>query len=57
MENVITFGILIGLLLPRTRRESGVKVIGVGVHIYVCRPKKSLNRTLAIDLPFQTYAV
>ena len=25
--------------------------------LYVCGPKKNLNRTLAIDSPFQTYAV
>ena len=35
-------------------------MIGVGVHIYVyvyvCGPKQ-LNRTLAIDSPFQTFAV
>ena len=44
---------------PHAQRERG-KVIGVGVHIlclYVCGPKKKLNRTLAIDSPFQTYAV
>ena len=32
-------------------------MIGAGVHIFVCGPKKSLNRTLAIDSPFQTFAV
>ena len=40
-------------------------MIGVGVHIYiyvyiyiyVCGPKKYLNRTLAINSPFQTFAV
>ena len=37
-------------------------VIGSGVHIYiiyiyVCGRKKYLNRTLAIDSPFQTFAV
>ena len=36
------------------------KVIGVGVHIYIyiclCT-KKKLNRTLAIDSLFQTFAV
>ena len=36
-------------------------MIGVGVQIYiiiyVCGPKKNLNRTLAIDSPFQTFVV
>ena len=38
-------------------------MIGVGVHIYtymyiyVCGPKKILNRTLAIDSPFQTFVI
>ena len=36
-------------------------MIGAGVHlyvyIYVCDPNKSLNGTLAVDLPFQTLAV
>ena len=35
-------------------------VIGTGVHLYVCiicDPQKSLNGTLAVDLPFQTLAV
>ena len=35
-------------------------MIGTGVHIYVCvfvDKKKVLNRTLAIDSPFQTFAV
>ena len=27
------------------------------IYIYVCGPKKKLNRTLVIDLPFQTFAV
>ena len=44
------------VITPHAQRERG-KVIGVGVHIYVCGPKKNLNRTLAIDSPFQTYAV
>ena len=35
------------------------KVIDVGVHIYmyICGQKKNLNRTLAINSPFQTFAV
>ena len=43
---------------PHTQREQG-KVIDVGVHIYMlCLwTKKKLNRTLAIDSPFQTFAV
>ena len=33
-------------------------MIGVGVHIYICLwKKKNLNRTLAIDSPFQTFVV
>ena len=38
-------------------------MIGVGVHIYICIyctclwAKKNLNLTLAIDSPFQTFAV
>ena len=46
---------------PHAQREQG-KVIDVGVHIYmlyyICLwTKKNLNRTLAIDSPFQTFAV
>ena len=45
------------LITPHTQRERG-KVIGLGVLIYICLwTKKNLNRTLAIDLPFQTFAV
>ena len=48
------------IITPHAQRERG-KVIGVGVHIYiclyVCGPKQFLNRTLAIHSPFQTYAV
>ena len=33
------------------------KVIGVGVHIICLWTKKVLNRTLAIDSPFQTFKV
>ena len=32
-------------------------MIGSGVHIYVCGQKIYMNRTLAIDSPFQTFAV
>ena len=31
--------------------------VGVHIYIYVCGPKKNLNRTLAIDTPFQTFVV
>ena len=40
---------------PHAQREQG-KVIGVGVHKFVDQ-KKLFNRTLAIDSPFQTFAV
>ena len=45
-------------ITPHAQRERG-KVIGRGVHIYicVCGQKKNLNRTLEIDSPFQTLAV
>ena len=36
-------------------------MIGAGVHLYMCvciyDPQKSLNDTLAVDLPFQILAV
>ena len=42
-------------ITPHTQRKQG-KVIGVGVHSYICLwMKKKLNR--AIDSPFQTFAV
>ena len=45
-------------LLPRTGSTSGGKVIGVGIHIYVCLWTKTFfNRTLAIDSSFQTFEV
>ena len=44
------------LVIPHAQRERG-KVIGCGVHIYVCGRKKYLNRTLEIDSPFQTFTV
>ena len=44
-------------LTPHMQRERG-KVIGVGVHMFICLwTKKNLNRTLAIDSPFQTYVL
>ena len=47
------------------RSASRGKVIGVGVHVYTCIyvyiymfvGQKILNRTLAINSPFQTFAV
>ena len=42
-----------------TQRKRG-KVVGIGVHIYVyiCLwTQKNLNRTLAIDSPYQTFMV
>ena len=56
--DVVLMGPL-ALLPPRMRSELG-KLIGVGVLIYllyVCGPKKILNRNLAIDSHFQTFAV
>ena len=44
------------LITPHAQRERG-KVIGRGVHIYICGRKKNLNRTLEIDSPFQTLTV
>ena len=44
------------LFTPHAQRERG-KVIGRGVHIYICGRKKYLNRTLEIDSPFQTLTV
>ena len=41
------------IITPHAQPERG-KVIGRGVHIYVCGRKKNLNRTLEIDSPFQT---
>ena len=41
---------------PHAQRERG-KVIGRGVHIYICGRKKNLNRTLEIDSAFQTLTV
>ena len=32
-------------------------MIGAGVYIYIVCGQKKLNRTLAIDSPFQTFAV
>ena len=48
---------LLKYLGPHVQCERG-KVIGVGVHMFICLwTKKNLNSTLAIDSPFQTYAV
>ena len=45
------------ILLP-VRASEQDKVIGVGVRIYMFVDKKTfLNRALAIDSPFQTFAV
>ena len=60
------------VVTPHTQRERG-KVIGGGVHIYMCVcvcvcvcvcavciyvcGQKKLNCTLAIDSPFQTFVV
>ena len=47
------------VITPHAQRERG-KVIGVWcpyLCLYVCGPKKYLYRSLAIDSPFQTYAV
>ena len=47
------------LITPHAQREWG-KVIGLGVVVYIYMfvvKKNNLNRTLAIDLPFQTFAV
>ena len=44
------------VVTPHAQRERG-KVIGRGVHIYICGRKKNLNRTLEIDSPFQTLIV
>ena len=46
----------VAYFLPRTSSASGVYLISVGVHVYVCGQKK-LNHTLAIDLPFQILVV
>ena len=58
LKIIFAFNTSVELLIftPHAQRERG-KVIGVGVHIYVCGQKKKLNRTLTIDSPFQTYAV
>ena len=52
---VVTILLLhINVVTPHAQRERG-KVIGLGVlvYIYMFVVKKNLNRTLAIDLPFQ----
>ena len=49
------FDTLFSLLSARTSEQD--KAIGIHIYIYVCGQKKNLNRTLAIDSPFQTFAV
>ena len=52
-------------ITPHAHARAGGYVIGAGVHIYIyvyiyilyLWTKKNLNRTLAIDSPFQTFAV
>ena len=47
------------VITPHAQRERG-NVISVGVHIiymYMFVDEKNLNRTLAINSPFQTFAV
>ena len=45
---------LLLLVTPHAQRERG-KVIGVGVHMFIMfvDKKNNLNRTLAIESPFQ----
>ena len=47
------------LIITQHAQPERGKVIGVGVHIdiYVCGQNKILIVTLAIDSPFQTFAV
>ena len=55
---------LLWLVIPHAQHEWG-KVVVVGVHIYIyyiiigiiCFVDKKLNRTLAINSSFQTFAV
>ena len=57
--------VLFNVVTPHAHALAGGYVIGAGVHIYVgtvgryiCLwTKKGLNRNLAIDSPFQTFAV
>ena len=49
------FDTLSSLLPPCVSDQD--KAIGVGIHINIFVDKKVLNRTLAIDSPFQTFAV
>ena len=51
----MTYWSVSNILITVLASEQG-KVIGDGVHIYVDQ-KNNLNRTLAIDSPFQTFAV
>ena len=45
---------MVAMHISHTRSTSGIYVIDVGVHVYVCGQK---NHTLAINLPFQTLVV
>ena len=66
LKNIIHARQLLRICTLHVQRERG-KVIGVGVHIYIIiyiyiyiclwTKKKKLNRTLAIDSPFQTFVV
>ena len=50
---------LYNIITPHAQSERG-KVIGLGVLVYIyvfVERKKNLNCILAIDLPFQTFAV
>ena len=49
--------VLYGFITPHTHAQAGGYVIGAGVHIYIYMFVDELNRTLAIDSPFQTFAV
>ena len=49
----------VALFTPHAQRERG-KVIGVGclyIYMFICLWTKKMNRTLAIESPFQTFAV
>ena len=60
-SNGHSFWFLLFIFTLHAQREQG-KVIGVGVHIYIyvmlyLWTKIYLNHALAIDSPFQTFAV
>ena len=54
LQGYEAFDTLFSLLSPRASEQD--KTIGIHIYIYVCGQKK-LNRTLAIDSPFQTFEV